>query len=111
MSLSSIPEFTNASYKPGLGVPAKQKLSKQPSDGTKEGAGTGNGVTMQQLKEDIAAIQQNSKCLTQVITLLLQVRMVWQWRGVGGEVDLEGVGGDERGGGKRGTSSGGAGRR
>ena len=97
-SLSSIPEFTNASYKPGLGVPAKQKLSKQPSDGTKEGAGTGKGVTMQQLKEDIAAIQQNSECLTQVITLLLQVRKVRQGRSMGGQVELEEVGGDERGG-------------
>ena len=91
--LSSIPEFTIASCKPGLGVPAKQKLSKQPSDGTKEGAGTGKGVTMQQLKEDIATIQQNSECLTQVITLLLQVRKVWQWRGVG----VEGAGRGGRG--------------
>ena len=38
---------------------------------------------MRQLKDDINVIRENSESLTQVITLLLQVRETWEGRGWG----------------------------
>ena len=54
---------------------------------------------MRQLKEDIAVIQQNSECLTQVLTLLLQVREKG-WEVIGDEGRGEGGRGREGRGGE-----------